>query len=82
MTNGLSVLPAQLADGSADFSRYVFSSWGYIASLAGAGIVFAVLALFVFRRREMERSGDVIAVKPLRPVFLSCFNIGLSLIPI
>ena len=26
MTNGLSVLPAQLADGSADFSRYLFSS--------------------------------------------------------
>ena len=80
MTNGLSVLPAQLADGSADFSRYLFSSWGYIASLAGAGLVFAILALLVFRRREMERSGDVIAVKPLRPVFLYCFTVGCSIV--
>ena len=80
MTNGLSVLPAQLADGSADFSRYLFSSWGSIASLAGAGLVFAILALLVFRHREMERSGDVIAVKPLRPVFLYCFTIGCSIV--
>lgn len=80
MTYGLSVSPAQLTDGSADFSRYVFSSWGYLASLAVAGIVFAALALLVFRRREMERSGDVIAVKPLRPVFLYCFTIGCAIV--
>ena len=28
----------------------------------------------------MERSGDVIAVKPLRPVFLYCFTVGCSIV--
>ncbi len=80
MTYGFSVFSPQTADGVEDLSRYCFSSWGYLASLAVAGIVFAALALLVFRRREMERSGDVIAVKPLRPVFLYCFTIGCAIV--
>ena len=80
MTYGFSVFSPQTADGVEDLSRYCFSSWGYLASLAVVGIVFAALALLVFRRREMERSGDVIAVKPLRPVFLYCFTIGCAIV--
>ena len=52
MTYGFSVFSPQTADGVEDLSRYCFSSWGYLASLAVAGIVFAALALLVFRRRE------------------------------
>ena len=72
--------PATLADGSIDESRYYLEGWGYLAALAAAGIVFTVLALLVFRRREMERSGDVIAVKPLRPVFLYSFTAGCAIV--
>lgn len=36
---------------------------------AVVGLVFAALALVVYRRRDMERAGDVVTVKWVRPVF-------------
>ena len=79
---GFRIWPAYIAQ-SVD-GQYWFSFDGkaisYILALAGAGIVLSVLALLLFRRREMERSGDVIAVKPLRPVFLYCFSLGFAIV--
>ncbi len=80
MMQGLPISAVLLPDGSSDPSRYRFDGWGYVGALAIAGIVFAVLALLLFRRREMERSGDAIAVKSLRPVFLYCFTAGCAII--
>lgn len=54
--------------------------WGYLGMLAAAGLVFAVCAFFLLRTREMERSGDVIAVGWLRPVALYVFTIGCALV--
>lgn len=80
LSYGLSTQYALLPDGTPDYSHYTFGDWGYLAAMAAAGLVFAALALVLFRRREMERSGDVIAVKFLRPVFLYCFTIGCSIV--
>ena len=80
--SGYNIWPTHFAE-SVD-GQYWFSYDGeaiaYILALAGAGIVLTVLALLLFRRREMERSGDVIAVKPLRPVFLYCFSFGCGVV--
>ena len=79
---GYSIWPTHIAE-SVD-GKYWFSfdgeAIGYVAALAGAGIVLTIAALLLFRRREMERSGDVIAVKPLRPVFLYCFSLGCGVV--
>ena len=81
LSRGLSTQYARLPDGTIDYySNYTFGDWGYLAAIAAAGLVFAALALVLFRRREMERSGDVIAFKSLRPVFLYCFTIGCSIV--
>ena len=56
------------------------ANWQYALVLGAVGVVFAVLAFFLLRRREMERCGDVIAVRWLRPVFLYTFTIGCALI--
>ena len=82
LLHGFSVEPCRLSDGTLDSSRYCFASdgWRYVAVLAGVGILLTILALLLFRRREMERSGDVIAVKPLRPVFLYCFSFGCAIV--
>ena len=79
MMRGLPTSPAYLENGDVDLSHSYFTGWGYVAALAAAGLVFTVLALLLFRRREMERSGDAIAVKRLRPVFLYCFTVGCSI---
>lgn len=54
--------------------------WGYLGLLAAAGVLFAVCAFFLLRRREMERSGSVIAVGWLRPVALYGFTVGCALV--
>ena len=80
MMQGLPTSAVFLPDGSVDPAHYRFDGWGYVGALAIAGLVFAVIALLLFRRREMERSGDAIAVKSLRPVFLYCFTAGCAVI--
>lgn len=40
-----------------------------LAVYAAAGLVFAVLALLVYRQRHLERAGDVVAVALVRPIF-------------
>lgn len=54
--------------------------WGYLGVLAALGLVFALCAFLLLKRREMERSGDVIAVSWLRPVALYVFTIGCALV--
>lgn len=36
---------------------------------AGVGLVLAALAMLLYRRRQMESAGDVVAVRIMRPVF-------------
>lgn len=54
--------------------------WGYLGALAALGLVFALCAFLLLKHREMERSGDVIAVGWLRPVALYVFTIGCALV--
>ena len=46
-----------------------FTGLGYVFLLALVGLVFAGLALAVYRRRQLERAGDVVSVSWVRPVF-------------
>ena len=43
---------------------------GVVAAYAAAGVVLAVLALLVYRQRQVESAGDVVSVRLVRPVFL------------
>ncbi len=49
--------------------HYEFNGFGLILIYALVGLVLAALALVVYRRRHMERSGDVVTVGWVRPVF-------------
>ena len=40
-----------------------------VALYAGIGVVFALLALWVYRGRQVESAGDVVSVPLVRPVF-------------
>jgi len=46
-----------------------FDDPGMVAGYALAGVVFAALALLVYRRRNIETAGDVVSVKIVRPIF-------------
>lgn len=61
----------------ADF--WVNESYYDLFIWAGVGIVFAVLALVLYKRRHLECAGDAVAFKPLAPVFqVGCALAGLS----
>ena len=63
-----------------DMSRAVahFSlteNWSYLFIWAAAGIVFLVLALVLYRKRDLECAGDAVAFPILEPVFGIIFAI-------
>ena len=70
-------------DGLSEGSQIIgisFLHWGYLLALTIAAVVLLAAAFLLFRRRRMEAAGDVIAVRPLRPVFKYCFAAGCALV--
>lgn len=67
---------------------YRFEGWGegwlYLGILAALGLVLAVVALVLYRRRQLECAGDFVAFRLVRPVFCVvytlCFGAVLHLI--
>ncbi|MDR0951994.1 MAG: ABC transporter permease [Oscillospiraceae bacterium] len=57
-----------------------YTGWNYLFVLGAVGLVMAFLALLLLRRRRMESAGDVVAVRPLRPVFKYCLTIGCAVV--
>ena len=51
------------------------SGGGAVAAYAGIGVVLFVLAYLLYRKRQLETAGDVIAVKFMKPIF----RIGLGI---
>ena len=44
--------------------------WAYLGILTALGLVFWGLGLLLYRRRHLERAGDLLAVRAVVPVFL------------
>lgn len=65
---------------SDEITKMSFLHWGYLLALTIAAIILLAAAFLLFRRRRMEAAGDVIAVRPLRPVFKYCFAAGCALV--
>ena len=57
-----------------------YEGLGFIAICAAVGIVMILGALALYRRREMESAGDVVAVKVLKPIFKYCLCFGGALV--
>ena len=63
LAHGISSGPSA-ADGN-----YQFHGLGLVTLYALIGLALAVVALILYRRRQLERAGDVITVGWMRPVF-------------
>ena len=67
---GANIRYEELADGSyGKVLGVVWSGNGVVAVYVVLAVVLAVLALVIYRRRHLERAGDVVAVGWMRPVF-------------
>ena len=69
----------ELADGRHELTGYVFYGWGTVLAYAVVGLVMLAAALFLLKKRRMETAGDVVAVRPLKPVFRWCMALGVGL---
>lgn len=49
--------------------------WGYLWVLAGIGILLLILGLLLYRIRHLERAGDFIAFRPMKPIFLWVYTL-------
>ncbi len=57
----------------------VVNGTALIAAYCAAGLILAVCALFIYRRRDMERAGDVVAIPVLKPIFKYCMTFGCAM---
>lgn len=84
LQGGVTVASNHLAAGSTAnhllYDEPRLFGWQYLLILAGVGVLFALLAFWLLKTREMERCGDVIAIRQLRPVALYVFTIGCALV--
>ena len=53
---------------------------GYLAVYCAIGMGFAAAAFLIFRKRQMETAGDIVALKSLKPIFKYCMTFGTSLV--
>lgn len=61
-----------------EFVGYATENWVHLAICTAVGVVCFVLAWLVYRRRQLERAGDLIALRPLSPVFLVIAAVALG----
>ena len=73
MTANLHARPIYAADG-VTFQRVAFWGLSYVLLYALVGAALLVIALFLYRRRQLEGAGDVVTVRAVRPVFK--FGVG------
>ena len=57
----------------------VFQGLPVVGACAGAAVVLMVLALLIYRKRAVERAGDVVAVGWVRPIFRYGVSAGCAL---
>lgn len=72
-------MPDFYAEIYGDKHDYAFTGlgddWGYLLILAGAGLILLVSALLLYRIRHLERAGDFMAFKPMKPIFLTVYTL-------
>ncbi|MBQ6840219.1 MAG: hypothetical protein IJO45_05965 [Oscillospiraceae bacterium] len=60
------------------FQGLYWDSWYYLFAIAALGVIALVGAVLLYRRRRLECAGDFLALRPLEPVFLIIFTLGVS----
>lgn len=58
---------------------YILNGFEWLVIYAVVGLALAWLGLLIYRRRQMESCGDVVAVSLLKPIFRYCMCFGVAL---
>lgn len=55
-------------------------AFGYVGICAGVGVIALILALTVYKKRQLESAGDLLSVKPMKFVFLPVCTYGCGML--
>ena len=84
LLNSLSIMPVNYIDAEGMVqvvaNVYQVNGLGVLGVYCAAGLVCAALALLIYRKRQMERATDVVAVPVLKPVFKYCMTFGTAVV--
>lgn len=74
------IVPELTPNGSFIAVGHIYNGWTTLGIYAAVGIVFAVLSMLIIKHRRMETAGDVVAARPLKPIFKYCLSFGCALV--
>ena len=57
------------------FYGFIPEQWQYLFVAAGVGVVLLVLAVLIYRGRQLENAGNLISLKPVSPIFLIIYTL-------
>ncbi len=57
---------------------FVTYEWVYLAAIAVLGAGFVVLAILVYRKRNLENAGDFLSLPAFKPVFLVIYTLAVA----
>ena len=60
--------------------EFTIHGTGLVVAYCAAGLILAALALAIYRKRDMEHAGDVVAIPVLKPVFKYCMSVGCGVV--
>lgn len=69
-----------MADASIVVNGYFYNGWPTLVIYCAVGLVFSIFAVMLYHRRKMETSSDVVAIRPLKPIFKYCLAGGCALV--
>lgn len=65
-----------------DKAKYQFygfdKGFWYLLGMGAVGVVFSVLALLLYRKRQLETAGDFISARGVKPVFLVIYTLCIA----
>ncbi|MEG2072792.1 MAG: hypothetical protein RRY47_06370 [Oscillospiraceae bacterium] len=69
-----------LKDGTMIVDAVGYDGWVMLGIYALIGVIFALTAMLLVKLRRMESATDVVALRPLKPIFKYCFTLGVALV--
>ena len=55
---------------------FITADWLYLSIVAAIGLVFAVFAILIYRKRDLETAGDFLSLRAAKPVFLLTYTLA------
>ena len=58
--------------------EFLSHDWIYLGIVAAVGILLAVIAVLIYRKRDLETAGDFLSLRAAKPVFLLIYTLAIG----